>query len=93
MSLKLGHGFAVLSVYERDHWRRRFCVGKGLDNGETLYVRSQVNDSQINMVQGKAEDIERVLRTTGLYLTACAVVGKLIAVVTDQDDIPFHTLS
>ena len=93
MSLKLGHGFGVLSVYERDHWRRRVCVGQSFDNGEALHVRPQINDSQINMLQGKAEDIERVLRATGLYLTTCAMVGKIIAVVTDQDDIPFHTLS
>jgi hypothetical protein len=33
------------------------------------------------------------LRATGFYLTTCAMVGKSIAVVTDQDNIPFHTLS
>ncbi len=93
MSLKLGHGFGVLSAYERDHWRRRFCVGQSFDNGEALHVRPQINDSQINMLQGKAEDIECVLRATVLYPTTCAMVGKIIAVVTDQDDIPFHALS
>lgn len=91
--MQLGHGFGVLSVYERDHWRRGFCVGQGFDDSEALNVRPEVNDSQINMLQSEAEDIERVLCAIGCCLTTCAMVGKSIAVVTDQDNIPFHTLS
>ena len=91
--MKLGHSFRVLAVHQRDDWRRGFRVGQGLDDSEALHVRPEVDDSQVNMLQSEAEDVERVLRATGLYLTTCAMAGKIIAVVTDQDNIPFHTLS
>ena len=93
MPLKQGHRLCVLALHQRDNWRRGFRVGQSFDDSEALHVRPEVNDSQINMLQSEAEDVERVLRATGLYFTTCAMVGKIIAVVTYQDNIPFHTLS
>jgi len=44
MSLKLGRSFRVLSIYQRDHWRRRFRVGQSFYDGEALQIHADVHD-------------------------------------------------
>ena len=88
--VKLAHSFRVVTVDQRDDRRRRSGVSQGFDDGEALQIRAEVHDGHIDLFQCEAEDVEGVLGATGLHLTTCAIIGKIIAVVTDQDNIPFH---
>ena len=89
--VKLAHSFCVVTIDQRDDRRRRSGVGQSFDDGEALQIRAEVHDGHINLFQRETDDVERVLRASGLCLTTCAMAGKIIAPVTDQNHIPFHT--
>ena len=73
--MKLGHSFRVLSVHQRDNWRRRFRVGQGFYDGEALHIRAEVHDGQIDIVQSEAENIECVLGGIGFCLPGHALAA------------------
>ena len=74
--MKLGHGFfRVLSVHQRNNWRGGFRVAQGFYDGEALRIRTEVHDSQIDIVQSEAENIECVFRRISFWLPVSALVA------------------
>jgi hypothetical protein len=91
--LKLTHSFCVVTINERDDWRRRLGVRQGFNDGQALQIRSEVHHSDIDIFQGEADDVEAVLRITGPFLLVWTLAEKIFSEVTDQDNISFHKIS
>jgi hypothetical protein len=70
MPMKFGHPRCVLSVYERDHWRRCLRVAQRFEDSKAVDTGTNVNNRDINIVQSKAEDVEYLSSAASRYNTA-----------------------
>jgi hypothetical protein len=69
MPMKFGHPRCVLSVYERDHWRRCLRVAQRFEDSKAVDTGTNVNNRDINIVQSKAEDVEYLSSAASRYNT------------------------
>ena len=65
-------------------------MGQSFDYGEALQICAKVHDRQVNIIESQADDIEGVFATAALGLGFLDQVGKIVPVVTYQNNVSPH---